>query len=141
MTEDIKTHLVRRKYRAAVWSNKTSQALTEENIVTRPILSEMYARSEPQDGHESRLIAVADVCYAKGVKDDHVIMMVLAYVKPIQMMRVRFCRGKKRFYSEGELEAGKPLDTALWRNDLIQNPQKQMKRRLKRLPKRIGLDN
>ena len=55
------------------------------------------------ESHESRLLAVAEVCKTHGLSHD-LILMILAFIEPIGMARVMFARpGQAQWLSEEHL--------------------------------------
>ena len=68
-------------------------------IVARSVLKDTSKPDIPI-GHESRLIAMAEVCKTSGLPNE-VTLMVLDLVQPISMARVRFTEpGEKRWLTE-----------------------------------------
>lgn len=71
--------------------------------MARSSLSDPSTAERPL-GHESRLIAAAEVCKAYGLPSE-ITLSVLSFVKPIDMFRVRFTEpGEKRWLTAEDVE-------------------------------------
>ena len=71
--------------------------------MARSFLEDPSTANKPQ-GHESRMIAMAEVCKTHSLPNE-VVLMILAMVQAVEMARVRFAgQGKQRWWSEEDME-------------------------------------